>query len=95
MFGKSHFFSIKTHNKNSIIKIAVLDCLIQFFLLSIRQNFHFKFLKMTNAFQVYNEYPLINIDNFEQAEFKDSKFVLTSPRSLLACEHLGIKVDLQ
>ena len=50
---------------------------------------------MTNAFQVYNEYPLINIDNFEQAEFKDSKFVLTSPRSLLACEHLGIKVDLQ
>ena len=36
----------------------------------------------------------INIDNFELPDFEDSKYVLTSPRSLIACENLGIKVKL-
>ncbi len=36
----------------------------------------------------------INIDNFELPDFEDSKYVLTSPRSLIACENLGIKVNL-
>lgn len=34
----------------------------------------------------------INIENFELVEFENSKYVLTSPRSLIACENLNIKV---
>ena len=34
----------------------------------------------------------INIENFELNQFENSKYVLTSPRSLLACENLSIKV---
>jgi hypothetical protein len=46
----------------------------------------------TNNFHVYNDIPLISIENFDDPLFKDSKYILTSPRSLLACEQLGIKV---
>jgi len=35
----------------------------------------------------------INIENFDVAEFENSKYVLTSPRSLIACENLNIRVD--
>jgi hypothetical protein len=33
----------------------------------------------------------IDIDNFELDEFRDEKFVLTSPRSLEACAQLSIR----
>lgn len=36
--------------------------------------------------------PIIDIENFDRKEFKDSRYVLTSPRSLVACENLGVKV---
>lgn len=36
----------------------------------------------------------IDIDNFELPEFESSKYVLTSPRSLKACEILNIKVNI-
>lgn len=38
-----------------------------------------------------NDHQYINIENFENPQFKDSKWVLTSPRSLLACDNLGIQ----
>lgn len=36
----------------------------------------------------------IDLYNFEHADFLDSKYVLTSPRSLEACARLNIKVGL-
>jgi hypothetical protein len=47
---------------------------------------------MTVSIEYEKEIPLITIENFEEPEFKNSKFILTSPRSLLACEKLDIKV---
>ena len=41
-----------------------------------------------------NDHQYINIENFENPQFKDSKWVLTSPRSLLACDNLGIQVNI-
>ncbi|KAL3831535.1 hypothetical protein ACJMK2_023276 [Sinanodonta woodiana] len=39
--------------------------------------------------------PRMDLFNFETPEFEDSKYVLTSPRSLEACSRLGVKpVDL-
>ncbi|CAI2730347.1 unnamed protein product [Schistosoma spindalis] len=39
--------------------------------------------------------PRIDLENFEDPQFTDSKYVLTSPRSLEACSHLKIlPVDL-
>lgn len=34
----------------------------------------------------------INLFNFEDPKFEDSKYVLTSPRSLEACARVGVKV---
>lgn len=34
----------------------------------------------------------MNLYNFEDEEFNGSKYVLTSPRSLQACDILGVKV---
>jgi len=34
----------------------------------------------------------INLYNFEDDEFAESPYVLTSPRSLQACDMLGVKV---
>lgn len=34
----------------------------------------------------------INLLNFEDPQFEDSKYILTSPRSLEACSRLNIKV---
>lgn len=36
--------------------------------------------------------PQINLFNFEDPKFEDSKYVLTSPRSLEACARVGVKV---
>lgn len=36
----------------------------------------------------------INLFNFEDPRFEDSKYILTSPRSLEACSRLNIKVCL-
>ncbi|CAH8516868.1 unnamed protein product [Schistosoma turkestanicum] len=42
-----------------------------------------------------DEIPRIDLENFEDPRFRDSKYVLTSPRSLEACANLGIPpVDL-
>ena len=38
------------------------------------------------------EAPYISLDNFEEPTNEESKYVLTSPRSLEACSSLGIKV---
>jgi hypothetical protein len=38
--------------------------------------------------------PNINLFNFEDPKFEDSKYVLTSPRSLEACARVGVKVIL-
>ena len=35
----------------------------------------------------------INLYNFEDPQFEDSRYVMTSPRSLEACSRLGIKVS--
>ena len=35
----------------------------------------------------------INLLNFEQPRFRESRYVLTSPRSLRACANLGLKVQ--
>ena len=35
----------------------------------------------------------INLDNFDDPQYKKSQYVLTSPRSLQACANLGIKVN--
>ncbi|KAF6026724.1 hypothetical protein EB796_014966 [Bugula neritina] len=35
--------------------------------------------------------PELNLYNFEEEEFADSKYVLTSPRSLEACDMLNVK----
>ena len=35
----------------------------------------------------------IDLYNFDHVDFADSKYVLTSPRSLEACARLNIKVD--
>lgn len=45
-----------------------------------------------NDSQSTDSEPIIDIENFERKEFKDSRHVLTSPRSLVACENLNIKV---
>ena len=37
--------------------------------------------------------PELNLYNFEENEFADSKYVLTSPRSLEACDMLNVKVS--
>ena len=34
----------------------------------------------------------MNLFNFEDEEFSERKYVLTSPRSLQACDALGVKV---
>jgi hypothetical protein len=34
----------------------------------------------------------INLENFESPQFQDSRYVLTSPRSLEACSKFGIKI---
>jgi hypothetical protein len=36
--------------------------------------------------------PELNLYNFEEEEFSGSKYVLTSPRSLEACDMLSVKV---
>ena len=36
--------------------------------------------------------PELNLYNFEEDEFVGSKYVLTSPRSLEACDMLNVKV---
>lgn len=38
--------------------------------------------------------PKIDLYNFDHIDFADSKYVLTSPRSLQACARLNIKVSL-
>ena len=43
----------------------------------------FKYLNETNQ--------RIDLDNFESSEFVNSKYILTSPRSLEACSRLRIK----
>ncbi len=48
-------------------------------------------LSPSNNSNISDEQLNINIENFENPEFKDSKYVLTSPRSLQACDKLGIK----
>ena len=35
----------------------------------------------------------IDLFNFDEPKFEGSRYVLTSPRSLDACERLGIKVN--
>ena len=52
-----------------------------------------KALSLSSISHRSDENPYINIENFEKPEFKDSKWVLTSPRSLLACDNLQIKVS--
>lgn len=37
--------------------------------------------------------PELNLYNFEEDEFVGSKYVLTSPRSLEACDMLNVKVS--
>jgi hypothetical protein len=39
-----------------------------------------------------NDMPKIDLMNFEDPQFEDGKYVLTSPRSLEACSRLGVKV---
>jgi hypothetical protein len=34
----------------------------------------------------------LSLENFENEEFKNSKYILTSPRSLHACKNLRMKV---
>lgn len=36
----------------------------------------------------------IDLYNFDHSDFRDSKYVLTSPRSLEACSRLNIKVKI-
>ena len=36
----------------------------------------------------------LNLYNFEDKEYAESRYVLTSPRSLMACDMLGVKVLL-
>ena len=36
----------------------------------------------------------LNLYNFEDEEYAESRYVLTSPRSLMACDMLGVKVLL-
>ncbi len=36
--------------------------------------------------------PTLDLFNFDRPEYEDSKYVLTSPRSLEACSRLSIKV---
>lgn len=42
-----------------------------------------------------NVLPDVNLDNFESPIFENSKYIITSPRSLLACSRLDIKVTLR
>ena len=51
-----------------------------------------------NKRSVSNSVPIrgqikIDLYNFDHIDFADSKYVLTSPRSLEACARLNIKVD--
>lgn len=39
-----------------------------------------------------DEMPKIDLMNFEDPQFEEGKYVLTSPRSLEACSRLGVKV---
>ena len=41
-----------------------------------------------------NILPELNLYNFEEDEFVGSKYVLTSPRSLEACDMLNVKVSV-
>lgn len=54
-----------------------------------------KALSLSSMSHRTDDNPYISIENFENPEFKDSKWVLTSPRSLLACDNLKIKVSIQ
>ena len=38
------------------------------------------------------EMPKIDLMNFEDPQFEEGKYVLTSPRSLEACSRLSVKV---
>jgi len=39
-----------------------------------------------------DQMPRIDLMNFEDPQFEEGKYVLTSPRSLEACSRLGAKV---
>lgn len=43
---------------------------------------------------VTSDMPKIDLCNFEDPQFEDGKYVLTSPRSLEAASRLGVKVNL-
>jgi len=45
------------------------------------------------ADQKDEDMPRINLMNFEDPQFEEGKYVLTSPRSLEACSRLGVKVN--
>ena len=47
---------------------------------------------MSNQDDALKDIPKMDLMNFEDPEFEDSKYVLTSPRSLEACSRLGVKV---
>ena len=51
--------------------------------------------KMTDQDDTLKGIPKMDLMNFEDPEFEDSKYVLTSPRSLEACSRLGVKVSYQ
>ena len=50
-------------------------------------------VKMTDQDDTLKGIPKMDLMNFEDPEFEDSKYVLTSPRSLEACSRLGVKVS--
>ena len=39
--------------------------------------------------------PKMDLMNFEDPQFEEGKYVLTSPRSLEACSRLGVKVSIK
>lgn len=47
--------------------------------------------KMNEHESSIDDHLYINIENFENTAFKDSKYVLTSPKSLQACNNMNIK----
>ena len=48
--------------------------------------------RMSAQDDALKDIPKMDLMNFEDPEFEDSKYVLTSPRSLEACSRLGVKV---
>ena len=38
---------------------------------------------------------ILHLDNFDDPQYADCRYILTSPRSLHACKHLGLKVSVQ